>query len=223
MPGGVTNWYEKIDDKLLPKRSKLKGSKRHGFSSPFFLLISGRSGLGKTNSLMELLHRMNGSFDKIVLACMSFASDPLYVAMKQKNPDSMEVFQGEVPSVDSYANERGLKLIIFDDMVGKKQFSTTIQDWFTRARKLNFNMIFITQSFYDTDSLIRRSLSNLFLFPSSNKRELSMILRDYPFLKDDPNLIERFRRLTKSDGPSSFLNINIQSQSACIDFEDFSS
>lgn len=217
----MRNWYEEIDQKLLPKRTKLKNFDTHGFSSPYFLLISGRSGLGKTNALIELLHRMNGSYDKIILCCMSFASDPLYVAMKQKNPSAMDVYEQQVPSPDDYIGDGGHKLFICDDMVGKKQFADQINDWFTRGRKALADMCFISQSFYDTDSLVRRSLSNMFLFPSSNKRELGMILREYPFLTDYESIVERYRRLTKGDGPSSFMNINIQQGTACIDFEAY--
>jgi len=103
--------------------------------------------------------------------------------------------------------------------VDQKQFAKSIQDWFIRGRKAGSDMCFITQSYYDVDSLIRRSLSNMFLFPSSNKRELAMILREYPFLTDYPQIVDRYKRLVKDDGPSSFMNINIQQGKACIDFE----
>lgn len=219
----VRNWYEEIDQKLLPKRTKLLNYEAHGFTSPYFLLLSGRSGLGKTNALVELLHRMGNSYDKVILCCMSFASDPLYVAMKQKNMSGMDVYEGEVPSPNEYINEKGKKLFICDDMVGKKQFAPAINDWFIRGRKAGSDMIMITQSFYDTDTLIRRSLSNMFLFPSSNKRELAMILKEYPFLTEYPQMVERYKRLTKGDGPSSFMNLNIQKGTACIDFENYNS
>jgi len=217
----MRNWYEEIDQKLIKKRSKLKNFEAHGFKTPYFLLISGRSGLGKTNALIEMLHRMNGSYDKIILCCMSFASDPLYVAMKKKNPSAMDIFEGQVPSPDEYMSEPGHKLFIVDDMVGKKEFEAPISDWFIRGRKAKADMCFITQSFYNTDPIVRRSLSNMFLFPSSNKRELDMILREYPFLEDFPDVINRFKRLTKGDGPSDFMNIYIEQGTACIDFEAF--
>ncbi len=216
----MKNWYREIDQKLLPKQKKLKGAQLTGIkSAPYFLLISGRSGLGKTNALVELLHRQNGSFDKIILCCMSFASDPLYVAMKKKNPSAMDIYEKAVPSPDDYIGEKGLKVIVFDDMVGRKEFSSAINDWFVRGRKSGSSMIFITQSFYGVDALVRRSLSNLYLFPSSNKRELDMVLREYPFLDSYKNVVDRYKHLTKGEGPSSFMNINIQSGSACIDFE----
>lgn len=218
----MKNWYTHIDQKLLPKRTKLKNIESHGFSSPYFLLISGRSGLGKTNALIELLHRFGGSYDKVILCCMSFESDPLYVAMKQKNKHSFDIYEKEVPPVEAYHGS-GKICFIADDMVGNKTFAPAISDWFVRGRKSGADMIFITQSFYKTDTLIRRSLSNMFLFPSSNKRELDMILREYPFLTDRADVVERYKRLTKGDGPSSFMNVNIQKGTCCIDFEDFSS
>lgn len=217
----MKNHYLDVPSKLLPKIIKLKGIDKTGIEhAPFFLLISGRSGLGKTNSLVELLHRMNGSFDKVILCCMNFASDPLYVHMKMKNKDSMDVYEKSVPSVDDYNKQKGAKLIIFDDMVGKKEFKDAINDWFVRGRKSACSMVFITQSFYKTDPLVRRSLSNLFLFPSSNKRELQMVLSEYDFLKSDyAEEVEDYKRIVKKDGPSDFLNINIQSQTACINFD----
>lgn len=216
----MKNWYLEIDKKLLPKQHKLKGADKTGIkNAPFFLLISGRSGLGKTNALVELLHRQNGSYDKIILCCMSFASDPLYVAMKKKNPAQFDIYEKEVPSPDEYIGEKGVKLIIFDDMVGKKQFEKSIDDWFVRGRKSGASMVFITQSFYGVNTTVRRSLSNLYLFPSSNKRELAMILREYPFLDEYSNVVGRYIHITKEDGPSDFMNLNIQRGTACINFD----
>lgn len=215
----MNNWYSKIDKRLLPKRSELKGFDKHGLKSPYFLLSAGRSGLGKTNALMELLHRANGSYDNIILCCMSFASDPLYVSMKTKNKSSMDVYEAAVPKVSEYMGDKKKRVIIFDDMVAKKEFESAISDWFIRGRKAGADMIFITQSYFDVPTLIRRSLSNLYLFPSSNKRELSMILREYPFMSDKEDEIHKYKRLVKGDGPSSFLNINVQSGTACIDFD----
>lgn len=218
----MKNWYLEIDKKLLPKQKRLKGFELTGIkTSPFFLLISGRSGLGKTNALIELLHRQNESYDKIILCCMNFAADPLYVNMKKKNPKSMDVYEKEVPSVDSYMNDDGAKVFIVDDMVGRKEYESAINDWFVRGRKTKggCSMIYITQSYFDVSRVVRRSLSNLYLFPSSNQRELSMILHDYPFLEDYEDVIARYKRIIKEDGPSDFMNVSVANGTACIDFE----
>lgn len=222
----MRNWYEEIDKKLLPKQHALKGFELTGIKqSPFFLLISGRSGLGKTNALIELLHRQDKSYDKIILCCMNFKADPLYVSMKLKNPANMDVYEKEVPSVDSYMNEDGAKLFICDDMVGRKEFEGQINDWFVRGRKTKggCSMAYITQSYFDVSRVVRRSLSNLYLFPSSNRRELSMILHDYPFLEDYYDVIDRYKRIIKTDGPSDFMNISVSNGTACIDFELYKS
>jgi hypothetical protein len=222
----MRNWYEEIDKKLLPKQTKLKGYELTGIkSAPFFLLLSGRSGLGKSNALIDLLHRQNGSYDKIILCCMNFAADPLYVAMKKKNPSAMDIYEKEVPAVDEYQNEKGNKLFICDDMVGRKEYEAAINDWFQRGRKIKggCSMVYITQSYFDVSRVVRRSLSNLFLFPSSNQRELSMILRDYPFLDEYPSVVARYKHIVKGDGPSDFMNISVANGTACIDFELYDS
>ena len=218
----MRDWYQEIDKKLLPKQAKLKGYELTGIkTAPFFLLISGRSGLGKSNALIDLLHRQNGSYDKIILCCMNFSADPLYVAMKKKNPSAMDVYEKEVPSVDEYQNEKGNKLFICDDMVGRKEYESAINDWFVRGRKIKggCSMVYITQSYFDVSRVVRRSLSNLYLFPSSNQRELSMILHDYPFLDEFKDILMRYKHITKGDGPSDFMNISVQNGTACIDFE----
>lgn len=217
----MKNWYNEIDKKLLPERKTIKGCEKTGIKySPYFLLISGRSGLGKTNALIELLHRQNGSFDKVILCCMSFASDPLYVSMKMNNPTSFDVYEKEVPSPDLYLGDKGSKLFIVDDMVGNKKFAPAINEWFIRGRKAGSSMIYITQSFFDVPTLVRRSLSSLFLFSSNSKSELNLITSNYPFLKDMTEELVKYRNIKVNEGtPSSFLNINIQAGTACIDFE----
>lgn len=218
----MRNWYQEIDKKLLPKQHKLNGAELTGIKSlPFFLLISGRSGLGKTNALIELLHRQDKSYDKIILCCMNFKADPLYVAMKLKNPSAMDVYEKEVPSVDSYMTEKGTKLFVCDDMVGRKEYENAINDWFVRGRKTpgGCGMVYITQSYFDVSRVVRRSLSNLYLFPSSNQRELSMILHDYPFLDSYQDVINRYKHIVKEEGPSDFMNVSVANGTACINFE----
>lgn len=216
----MRNWYLEVDKKLKSKPVKLKGGDETGiYNGPFFLLISGRSGLGKSNALVELLHRQKDSYSKVILCCMAFESDPLYVSMKMKNKDTFDIYEKEVPSPDAYLKDKGNKLIIFDDMVGQKAYEDTINDWFVRGRKSSASMIFITQSFFNVSTIVRRSLSNLYLFPSSNRRELQMILAEYPFLEDEGDVVHRYKRIVKHEGPSDFLNINIQAGTACINFE----
>lgn len=214
----VINYYKTIG-KGLDTKHKLKGADKTGIEyAPFFLLISGRSNMGKTNALLNLLHLQNGSYDKVIICCMSFQSDPLYVQMKKKNPQAVDVYEKQVPEVDVYRNN-DVKLIVFDDMVGKKAYSEAIQQWFVRGRKTGTSMCYITQSYYHVEPLIRRNLSSVYLFPSSNKRELQMILREYPFLDDYEDVVDEYKRIKKPDNaPSSFMNINMDKGWACIDF-----
>jgi hypothetical protein len=80
-------------------------------------------------------------------------------------------------------------------------------------------MVYITQSFYHVEPIVRRNLSAVYLFPSSNKRELQMILKEFPFLDDYEDVVAKYRRIKKpDDGPSSFMNINVDKSWACIDF-----
>jgi hypothetical protein len=108
-------------------------------------------------------------------------------------------------------------------MVGKNHSEAGLGDWFVRGRKAGkggCSMDYITQSFYHVEPIIRRNLSSVYLFPSSNKRELAMILKEFPFLDDYEEVVDQYKRIKKpDDGPSSFMNINVDKSWACIDFK----
>lgn len=221
----VINYYKKLGSGNMAKH-KLKGADKTGIEyAPFFMLVSGRSNLGKTNSVVNLLHLQNGSYDRVIICCQNFNADPLYVQMKKKNKMAVDVYEKQIPDVDQYQTKE-IKLIIFDDMVGKKQFEKQISDWFQRGRKAGISlggccsMIYITQSYYDVPTFIRRNLSTLYLFPSSNKREMDMVLRESPFIEDYEDVVRDYKRIKKpDDGPSSFMNVNMDKCWACIDFK----
>jgi hypothetical protein len=141
--------------------------------------------------------------------------------MKKKNPGAMDIYEKQVPSVDDYMADGGSKLFVCDDMVGRKEFAPAINDWFVRGRKTKggCSMVYITQSYFDVDKIVRRSLSNLYLFPSSNQRELRMILQDYPFLDSYPEVVSHYRHIVKGDDPSDFMNVSVANGTACINFD----
>ena len=75
-------------------------------------------------------------------------------------------------------NQRGKILIIFDGMIAgmlnNKRLNPIVTELFTRGRKLNISLVFITQSCFAVPKSIRLN-STHFLMKISNKRELHRI------------------------------------------------
>jgi hypothetical protein len=73
---GITDWYKKAK-KYTQKVHNPSYGKTHEFNLHFRLLICGGSGTKKTHTLIELIHRMSGTFSRLVL-CVRSADEPLY-------------------------------------------------------------------------------------------------------------------------------------------------
>ena len=67
-------------------------------------------------------------------------------------------------------------LILFDDMIADmitdKTFNATLTELFTRGRKLNISVVFITQSYFDVAKNNRLNSLQYFILKIQNKREL---------------------------------------------------
>ena len=73
-------------------------------------------------------------------------------------------------------NPEGVKaLVIFDDCVTEKN-QTPQCEIFTKGRHMNCHSIYLTQSFYDVDKIIRKNANTFILF-EQNDKSLTCILQ----------------------------------------------
>jgi chloramphenicol O-acetyltransferase len=78
-------------------------------------------------------------------------------------------------------------LVVFDDLVNKKNQSPII-NYFIRCRKKNCSAIYITQSYYDVPTIIRKNVNYAVFLKLGGIKELKMIMRDYSL--DDINQLK---------------------------------
>ena len=153
--------------------------KKHFIELPARILIIGPSGSGKSNSLLNLLKRFNGTFDHIYLGLKN-SNEPLYEYLIKKLDDSITVYEnGEIPRLNDIPKS-GEQLFIFDDLVGEKGANSIIEEYFKLGRKKNITSIYLSQSYFKTPKFIRDNLSYLIIKKITSKRELRLILNDYP-------------------------------------------
>lgn len=174
---------------LLPKQNDYLNREGALIKHPARVLIVGASGSGKTNFLLNLLDHMN-CFDKYYLYVRMLGNDPLYdeflvpniikceekhrknILMAYKN-DLDEL--PEIEEVDSDCQN----VFVFDDMVDEKSKDLRkITAYFTKMRKKNCTLIFISQDYFKTPKVIRGNCDTIVITKITSNKDLQLIYQD---------------------------------------------
>ena len=159
---------------------------------PYRILIIGRSGLGKTKTLLDLINEQK-DIEKIDLYAKDL-SEPKYeyliknrenAGIKHLN-DSNAFIECSNTMNDIYENINNhnldrtrIILIVFDDMIAdimtNKKFQSLIKELFIRCRKLNISLVFVTQCYFSVSKDVRLNSTHYLIIKINNKRELQNI------------------------------------------------
>lgn len=182
--------------------------KEHGIIVPFRMIICGSSGSGKTNWLLDLIHRMSGTFMNIVVCCRC-KEEPLYNYLETKIKDGLTFYEVQnaidIPDLDLLEPKT---LIVFDDLVSAgKDVQIKIAEYYIRARKKEVSCVYIAQSYFAIPKIIRQQVNYIVLKKINSSKDLSLILKEFPI---DIKLDE-FKRIyaEASRGIEQFLLIDI--------------
>ena len=176
--------------------------KDHKIEIPFLAGIFGGTGSGKTQTVMNLIKRMNGSFSKIIL-CVKKVDEPLYryLQSKIKDKDQLEIHEdGEVPDVDDYEKFDGQILIIFDDLINMKDQSK-VAEFFIRGRKTGggISSVYSSQSYFRTPIKIRQQMNHIFGKRLGSLKDLHRILAEHCLGVDKNHLTKMYDYSTGSN------------------------
>ena len=138
---------------------------------PYRILIVGGSGSGKTNALLNLINNQP-DIDKIYL----YVKDPYeakyhYLINKREKVglyhfDDLKAFieysndmKDAYKDIEDYNPGKNRKvLIIFDDMIAdmikNKKLDSIVNELFTRGRKINISIVFISQSYFKVPRVV---------------------------------------------------------------------
>jgi len=150
---------------------------------------------------------MNKTFHKIIICTK--AEEPLYSYLQDKLKGSqVEIYYGgKIPEFEKM--DKGQNgLVIFDDLVLDK--NKAIGEMFIRGRKLGYSMIYISQSFYQTDKLIRQNVNYIWLGRGMQKRDLNMILSEFALGMNKNELEQIYNELTRE--PMNFMMIDFNNK-----------
>jgi hypothetical protein len=178
---------------------------------PFRCILIGPSGAGKTNLLVDFLHRCPNTFEKLIL-CVKSADEPLYRSLiKNSDTDVVHVFEeGKAPRLGNYKSEQGNGLIIFDDLMSlSTKEHKPILEWFMMGRKVGesgFSVFYLTQNFYSVPKAIRNQASHLWIKRLSSMRDRNAILRECSLDVTNEQMDALYHECTDDGG---FLNIDL--------------
>ena len=133
------------------------------------VLIVSKTGTGKTNFLLNLLH-LNPVWDKIYIYKNNI--DNKYQFLLDKFPKHVKLYLNEIDF--SEINDKYQNLCIFDDLVfSNKKMST----FFTQSRKLNTSCCVISHRYFSIDRLLRINLLYIIFF-KLDKKEITLLYQD---------------------------------------------
>ena len=154
----MINFYSQVKSK---NQSYNPNFSKHGIQVPFRILIVGSSGSMKTNTALNILKQMNGTFEKLIVCCKS-KEEALYNLLEKKLKDGIKFYEnGIVPPIDEFSGKEQV-CIIFDDLMTLKN-QNSIVEYFIRGRKKKISCMYLTQSYYKCPKTIRLNCNYIIL------------------------------------------------------------
>ena len=189
---------------------------------PFRLLICGQTGCGKTNLLLNLL--LNYLYYNRLYVFAKDLSESSYMFLQEffddvhrKLDEDYEITEqiatfssnkADIVDLDNLDKEYQ-NLIVFDDFVTEKDQDRIIE-LFTRGRKKNVSVIYLTQSYYSTPKDIRLQCNYFMFFNIGSKREVIEIEKDHAIGVTKEEFLEMFKSATED--PYSFMTIDLKTK-----------
>ena len=207
----VTNWYLNMPKQFKSTIVKDPTYKNHLIKLNSMCLVIGKTGSGKTNSIVDFLHRSNGRYYKIIIFTGSNKDEPLYKYLEDsvvgieliddiKNIPTLEALKGEDKSLP--------KLIIWDDSIFlDKKLLREIEKFYMASRKSGWTNFFLSQNYISCPIFIRRNISYLMLFKICDTKDLKNILKTVSGDVDIHKLLAMMKYCTEQ--PLNFLTIAV--------------
>ena len=92
------------------------------------------------------------------------------------------------------------------DIMTTRKFQSIINELFSRCRKINISLVFITQSYFSVPKDVRLNSTHYFIMKINNERELQNIAVNHSADIDYKDFIKIYRECTKE--PYNFLTID---------------
>ena len=212
MSNEMINFYEHKDVKKLAPRYFNPHFNDTQISIPARIGVIAPSGTGKTQWLLNYIHKCQNTFGHIIIVYK--VSEPLYEFLRDKIGSKNITFYTKLTDLPNPVDlNMGNKqiLLVFDDQVAEKN-QNKIEEYFIRGRKIGggITMCYLSQSFFAIPTLIRRQFDYVIILKLSGKRDLNLILSNYALGIDVDQIIDLYKNATKDK--FDFLKIDIENR-----------
>ena len=206
---GMVDYYKVMPKKFLLKTHNPK-FKDHKLNLPFRMLIVGGSGAGKTQTLMNLIRIMNGTFNNIHIITKN-KEEPLYDYLESKVDTGLTITEGinSAPDLDEF-DKKEQTLIVMDDLVLEKN-QKQLEQYFIRARKLNCSLVYLSQSYFGVPKMIRMNLNYLIIKRLNTLQDLFRMMREYSLGVSKDLLVDLYQHSIQ-DNKQDFLLVDLDSE-----------
>ena len=206
---GMVDYYKVMPRKFL-LQSHNPNFKDHKLNLPFRMLIIGGSGAGKTQTLINLIRVMNGTFNNIHIITKN-KDEPLYNYLESKVDTGLSITEGidSAPNLDDF-DKKEQSLIVMDDLVLEKN-QKQLEQYFIRARKLNCSLVYLSQSYFGVPKMIRMNLNYLIIKRLNTLQDLFRMLREYSLGVSKEALVDLYQHSIQ-DNKQDFLLVDLDSE-----------
>jgi ABC-type dipeptide/oligopeptide/nickel transport system ATPase component len=180
--------------------------KSHLIKLPARIGIIGSSGSGKTTTMIEIIHRMSGTFCEIIIVCKS-KNQPLYQLLEEKCGDGVQFFENECPDIELF-NDKQPRLVIFDDIICDKKMQDPIGKFFVRGRHYLLTVCYLSQNFYSVPKLIRQQWNYIILKKVGSDKDCKLIVKEFGLELSANELVKLYKECTKEKG--DFLMVDLE-------------
>ena len=194
----MENYYQNLSKEFKVSSFNPNLHKSHEIEIPARIFLVGSSGVGKSNcvlNLIKVLSRPKPTLAHIYLFCKN-KNEPLYNYLESKLKDNITIQEDGNIIPLSEMEKDGEQLVIFDDLVNDKNATKEVIEYYKMSRKKNISCVYLSQSYYKTDKFIRSNCSGLIIKKVNSKRDLSLILSEYPIDIDIDTLKKIYNQCT---------------------------
>jgi Poxvirus A32 protein len=168
------------------------GNAVNAIQHPTRLFVVGRSQMGKTTALVQVILKRFMNMDRYIVICPSFREQETYAPIRHlfqekdihenPKPSKFKEIMDELRNFRAFAKTKGINpktLILIDDMAGQSIIhgngKGAFANFATRITHLNASCCIATQMPKTVDPNFRSNAENFMVFPSESEREMTWL------------------------------------------------